>query len=127
MRSRSAQSLGQGDVANDGAEFGHGQVDHGHLEVLNVQDGLARVAFIGEHLIVDDEIQVNHHVVGGDVLLGGNSLGPLPDTHLGSAEDDGYQEAEARPDYLVEPAESLHHHPFLLLDNDYSRCHFTPL
>ena len=119
------QSLGQGDVADDGAQFGYGQVDHGRLEVLHIQHRLAGIVALRQHLVVDDKVQVHHHVVRGDVFLGRHPLGVFPHRHADAAIDKGDEETQPRPHDPDKAAETLNYHPFLLLNYDDSRSHST--
>ena len=102
--------------ADYGPQRGESQVDYSGLKVLDFQHSPVNRVF--HHPVVDDEVHVHHHVVGGDVLLSGHAGDALTQVNLGAAVQDGNQEAQAGAPGADVGAETLDDHALVLLYDD---------
>jgi hypothetical protein len=112
--------------AHDGADVGHGQVEHGVFELVHLIGGLGGI----EHLEEGDAIDLDHGVVAGDHLLARHFEHALHHVHLrADAVDEGddqrepwRQGADVTAEALDRIVVALRHDPDPLEDGDDHQC-----
>jgi len=97
-------------LAEDGAQRRLRELAGRHLELLDLDHRLLRI----DHPIVDDGVDLDRDVVLGDHILRRHVEHAGAQVHAHHLLDEGYDDDEAGPLHLPEPAQQEHHAALVL-------------